>query len=364
MHRPRAYAAIALHVFRGRVHVRHPARLLVLLAGIGFAACDVPTGLPKWETTFVVPSENTTISAAQFLPASVTLTEDARALAISMAPASFGEALGTLCSVCAQVLDDGAIRPAFDATFAAVLALPADVTGATLTGGSIDVVLRNGFSFDPLRSGHETGSMTITIASGATAIGRKTIDGGTHALPPAGQLQIAIPVSGVITGGLTLSIGISSPAGAAARTSTGDRLTVVATPAGITASAAQINMRARHITASPIPLNLTAIEPAVIQYVRSGAVLLEVDNPIGVSGTIDLFISHGNSVIRKPLTLTAGDSQVEVRLGADELRGMLGREVMLTLAGPVSTPASATVVPGSQLTIRSRLKLVIGPDES
>ena len=361
MFRPLAREPLSLCArFAARVFVRPRAIASLLACALSLAACDIPTALPKWNTTFLVQSENTTFSAAQLIPASVSITDNEFAMSVS--PVSFSQDLAELCSSCAALAGQSGARPAFLGTFESSVGLPADVAAATLVGGQLKGTLSNGFSFDPLRSDGAMGKLTLTARSDGRVIGSRVVTGTTDALLPGGKLVVAVPVQGNVVEKMNVSVEINVPADDEFGDGSG-QLDVTVSPSGLRATAARFSVQARHITARPMQLKLADIDKGIVSRTRSGAMVLSFTNPLGVSGTLTLRITGGARAVSKAVKVERGVSDVEVPFDATELRGFLGYNVTMSLAGSVSASENVTLTPEQILTVASRLKLTLGPKD-
>ena len=98
------------------------SRLVLLTSAWAIGGCDFPTELPKWNATYRVPTEGTTLSVAQFLPANVALSTDRTAFVVALAPTTFSSTLAEMCSSCVLVSGIVAPKPAFSATLAGSIA--------------------------------------------------------------------------------------------------------------------------------------------------------------------------------------------------------------------------------------------------
>ena len=327
-----------------------------LAGALLLAGCDIPTSLPNWDTTFVVQSENTSLAVAQLLPASVTITNNE--FAISVSPVSFSQDLAGLCSSCSARAAETGSRPAFLGSFESSIGLPADVASASLVEGRLNVTLKNGLSFDPLRADGDLGSLTITARSGAVVIGTKVITGATDALPPGERLTVAVPVKGEVDEKLSVSVEVSAPGEDDVDELSG-KLDVTVSPSGLRAKTARFYVQARHITAAPVRLKLASIDKGIINGARSGAILLSLTNPLGVGGTLTLRITGGAKALSKPVAIKPGTTEVDVPFDASELKSFLGYNATMTLAGSVSAKDDVALTPGQVITVASRLKLIL-----
>ena len=334
----------------------------VLLATLCFAACDIPTGLPKWDTTWVVQSEGTTLSVGQLLPSSVQLNNNAFTLTLS--PSNFNTTLGARCGSCAALNGLTGPKPAFTGSFNTSIALPSDVVGAALTSGSVNLVLTNNFNFDPIApAGAVTaGSITITIKSGTTTLGTAVISGSNTTFAPGTTRPVGISLSGAISGPIDVTVTVDSPAGSAPATpyNTSATLAATATPTGLSVSSATVRVQSRNVTATQTTIDLSGVDTSISDHVASGSLLLAINNPFNVTGNLTLTISGtsgGN--IQKQIALASGQSNLEVAFTGAELRSMLGRKVTLSINGPVSAASNVTVTPSQTLSVTSKIRLVI-----
>lgn len=339
--------------------MRKLSRIALVLLG----ACDIPTELPKWNTTFIVQAENTTLSVGQLLPSTVTPNATNTAFTLSLAPATFSQTLGQLCTACAAFNGTTAPKPAFIGTFTTAIALPAEVRSAQLTGGTLNLSIQNGFTFDPLRpAAASRGEITITITSNGVTIGSQTISGTATALPAGGTLNAAIPLTaGTIANTVDVSVTVDSPAGDPAPMNANDRISATASPSGLTISSAQVTVNSRQVNAAAVTLDLANVDNFIIDHVQGGSLLLTISNPFGVTGPLTLTFAGGAQTITKSVNLGPGTSNLEVVFTAAELRALLGHSVTMTVTGRVSAAGSVNVTPAQILTVDARLKLLLGP---
>lgn len=350
-----------------------------VLATVLLSACDIPTELPKWDTTWVVKSESTIVSIDQLLPGPslvttgcVAGTSCTPAFSLRLNPATFSQSLGSLCAACAALNGQTAPKPAFTGSFSTTLSLPSDVAGAALLSGVLLLRVLNGFSFDPLNpSATTSGTISVTVTSGGITVGTGGVIGSTTfpraALPPRGGiLDFSIPLNAsTISGPLTVTVTVNSPVGDPAQINTSDALSVTATPSNLLVSSAQVRVQNRNITAVSVQLDVNDIDSVITDHIKSGSLLLTINNPFAVSGTLTLTITGGTQPISKPVAVAAGQTTVEVPFTASELRSFVGlgagHNITLSITGPVTAAAPVTVTPTQVLSVSSQLKLVIGP---
>ena len=328
----------------------------VALAVLCIAACDIPTAPPKWDSTFVVQGEGTTLSVGQLLPASVTLANNS--FALSLSPSTFSQNLGALCTACVALNGTTAPKPAFTGNMSTTIGLPADVVSAVLTSGTVNLNIANGLSFDPVRpSASATGSIVITITSGSSTLGSTTV---TTPLPAGASTQASVPLAGAIGGPLSVAVVVNSPAGDATQINTASNLTVTATPSNLRASSASVRVQNRNVNAAQVSLDVGNIDDVVIENLKEGAFILTINNPFNVTGNLTLTVMTGPTVITKQLALAAGTSTVEVAFSQSELRQILGKSgVTMRISGPVTSANNVTMTPTQVLSVSSKLKLVV-----
>lgn len=347
---------------RGRQGVAPVAPWVAALAVLALAGCDVPTGAPKWDTTWMVPARSVSFGVDQFLPSSVSVTPDSSAFQLRLAGLPFAETLGALCGApCYAANGQTVPKPAFSGTLSRSLALPADLQSATLASTPATLLLTNGLSFDPIRpSASARGSIVVTFLSGGAILGSTTINGADAAFPPGQTLTRSVSLSGTASGSVTVRVDFNSPAGDPARVQVSDSVSFDVQ--NIRLASVTANVGTQSISQSE-PLGLGSIDPVVLDHLLSGTLKLNIDNPYPVSGKLDLVIGGPSTApIARPVTLTPGTSSVSLDFTAAELRSFLGQPgVTLTVKGNVTASGPVTFLPGQTATVDSRLEAVLGP---
>ena len=333
------------------------------------AGCDLPSELPKWNTTWVVPGENTTISVSRLLPGSVSVAPGGSAFALSLPGVSVSQTLGQMCGAPCSTFQGLIVpKPQFTANLPASIALPTDVISARVTGGTVQVRLEHTFSFDPIRpSPTARGYIVVTATAGSVTLARDSIPGETTAFAPGTALTRNLALAtATVAGPISINARIFSPAGDPVMIDTNQRVTVTATPMQIVISEAQVRVANRSITGEQVELDLADIDQAVSERTKAGALLLDLDNPFAVTGTLTLTINGPNANIVKQVPLQQGAQSVRVEFNEQEIQSILGTSpVRLSVSGTVNAPTSgATVRPSQVVTIRSRLLLTLGPKEN
>jgi hypothetical protein len=327
-------------------------------------ACGYPTEIPQVDQRWIVPPQVRTISVASLLPATIGIAPDSGAFTVSLAPATVTRPLSADCASCAAANGTTVPKPAFVATASAATPLPADIVSASLVAGSVQLDIRNGYNFDPLRpSATARGYAIVTITNGALTIARDSIDGAAVALPAGGALSRTLALTpGALSGAspLTVTIQLNSPAGDPVQMDASRSISATLTPGVVRVSSAQVSVVAREVTSSST-LDLRDIDATISDHVTGGALLFDIVNPFAVTGTITVKLTAGAvAPITRTIALAVGRSTPSVTLTGDELRSLSGRIVTLQVSGPVSQTAGAiTVTPKQVVEITSRLDLTL-----
>jgi hypothetical protein len=350
-----------------RLHLDIPRATLAALSLSLLAACDVPTSAPIVDSRWIVPAQSTRLTVANLLPAGVSVTSDSSGFAVSVASATVTRALSQDCAACAAANGLTIPKPAFIGSASAGSALPADVSSATLASGTLQVSVVNNYTFDPLRPSASAaaprGYAVITVASGATVVGKDSIDGAQLALPAnGGTLSRSIPLSGLVTGGvpLTMSVTLNSPAGDPVLLDASRTIVVTATPANLKVASANVAVVNRQVS-STTTINLSDIDQTISDKVQSGALLLNIANPFNVSGTLSVRLAPAiGAPIVKSIALVTGSSAPSVSFTRAELLGLLGQSVSLTLSGAVNaTGGAVSIAPKQVVLVTTHLDLSV-----
>jgi hypothetical protein len=336
------------------------AARLLLAAVVLPAACDVPTGLPRLEPRFVLPLEGTSIPVSQLLPAGVIASGDVFRLAL--APTSARRSLGEICgSPCASLHGQVAPKPAFTGTVTGTVPLPAGVAAAVLASGSVTVAVSHSFDFDPLRPQGSTtgGTLQAVVRSGSRQLGTTTID---QAFPRGTQLLRTIQLTpGELAGPVEVQVTLQSPTGDPAAIDTAALLTVQVAPGAIDVAAVTASVTNRQVGVQPFTLDLTRVEEELRRRTRGGTLALTLANPFGVTGELELRLlaPQTGTDLRRPVQVAPGTTTQRLALSEQELHGLLGARVEVTLAGPLGTAAPVVLQPGQELGLTTRLELTL-----
>jgi hypothetical protein len=342
---------------------------------LALGACDIPTSAPKIESRFVFPSDSVSLSVNSLLPANQVTAAGANFQLTVPAPAPFARTLGQMCGVTCTALNGASVpKPAFSDSFAIVVAMPAEVTSAVIVSGAVNVVIANNLGFDVLQPAGSvsTGTMVITARNGTTVLGSATV---LAPFPNGTQKTVSVPIAaGTVTGPINISVAFSSPAGTTPVViNTNNSIAVTVTPAPILISSATVQVANKAVTASSSTLGLGSIDKGIADRVLSGAFLLTITNPFGVSGTMTMSITCAptnndpenpctiSPAITRPVQISASPtSTTRVEFSGEDLKKILGHDVNVVLSGTVSgTNNSVTVQPGQVLGIKTKVDVII-----
>lgn len=351
----------------GRHRERRPGRATsarrgsaLLAAALALGACDVPTAPPIFEPRLVIPETGTTLSVNQLLPASVTAA--GTSFRIDVAQSTVQRTLAQMCGgPCTALAGQVAPKPAFADSFALALDLPADVQSAILASGSVVVNLTHSFGFDVLRphGAATNGTATVTVRNAGRVLGTATID---QPFPSGTSITRTLVLApGNLAGTIDVAVHLHSPAGGSVRIDPGTQFAITVTPQQIDVSQAAVRVQNRQVSAAAVTLDLTGIDSALRNRVRSGAIVLTVNNPLNVSGTLQIQF-QGAAVAPKTFRVAPGRSTQRVEFSQQEIRALLGQRVTVNIAGPVTgtgTGGIVTVTPGQQVTVDTLLDLII-----
>jgi hypothetical protein len=334
------------------------------------AACDVPTDIPNWEMTWNVPSKSTSINVNTLLPTPCSPSTTTVCLEVTpagtafqvrnVAPVTITRLLSSDCPSCSGTV----AKPAFTSSASATTTLASGVNSATLTGDTLMVAIQNNYPFDPIRPGAgNTGTITITAASGSTTLGTTTLNGTTSAIPANATTNVKVPLAGAVgTGGIQVTVNINSPAGDVFTMSGSQTLVVTARPHGtapgvVVLSGATVVLNNQSVTSAPTALNLKDISTSVTKRVQGGKIFLKINNPFALTGNLTLNITGGTRPVTKSVALAAGQSDIVLVFTKDELRAILGQNTSITFSGTVGGATAVTA--GQKVDVSTRMELTL-----
>lgn len=360
---------------------RNAARLGILFL---VAACDVPTKLPTWDQTWLIPGDSTRVAVSELLPKSGELTVSTvggqPVFALNVAtPSAISRSLGQACSACAAANGTTVPKPAFTVNDSTGIALPTDLVAATIVSGGLAYTITNGFGFDPIRpnaAGAPYGYFVVRIMNGTTLVALDSVNGADVAIGKNGAVvQRALPLN--VGGGslgitaaspLEVYVTLDSPAGDPTTINTSQSFSVSVQPAPIALSQAQVNVANQQISAAQTSVDLSSVnDQALINRVQAGTLHLAISSPFGVQGTLTAtFTAPGGAPIVKTIPLTtAAQQNPDVSLTATELRALLGHTAALTVSGTVSSPSgTVTLTPTQVLNVKSTFEIILSTTEN
>lgn len=330
-------------------------------------ACDVPTSLPKWDTVWVVPVETTSLAIADLVPSSVDLTRDGTAFLVDVPETPVSLSLDEICPPCVSLDGQTAPKPAVHTSFGADLALPPGIVSVTVGGGRMIIATTNGLSFDPIRPGRRArGWWSATILADqnrADPLATDTIDGTRTAMPPGHTRTDTFRLDEATLSELTLEYTIDSPAGDPVRINTSNAMTVEVAAEAVRASELVVTFPPQAVTTPAVEIDLSDVDGPILEHVRSGALLLEVQNPFELEAEVELVIEAAGTTIRETTHFEPGTSRPRVELTGEEIRALLAAPAQYRLDLVLSSPSGTLALRPSQvLEVDTRLEVVVGPE--
>jgi hypothetical protein len=333
----------------------------LLLVAAALAACDFPTALPRFEPRFVMPIDSTTIRVNELLPAGVSATDTT--FVLSLAPVDVQKSLADMCGSPCQLLHGRvAPKPAFSYSFATPLALPADIHGGVLSSGSVQVTASHSFAFDPLRppGSLRNGTLTIVVRSGGRQVGTAVIDQPFPRHTPVARTISITP--GNLNGEIDVQLILDSPAGDPVMINTAEAVHVTARPGALHVTEIRAAVRQRTIAMQPLDVDLSGVDDDIRSRARGGSLILQMRNPFNVSGELQLklYSPPSGADYQYPVVIAPGETTQRIELTQYEMFRVLGFNVNVSLAGPVSGDgATMTLRPGQVISLSSRLELIL-----
>lgn len=345
---------------------RRPLRSLVLLAlAVVISGCAIKdlTSVPEWDLRFNIPTQSTTISVGTMLPSGVSIKSDSTAFLVSVSGTSFNRVLSTVCATCVPLNGLVVPKPAFSFTANNTTALPSDVASATLASGTIAVTVQNGMTFDPISiTGAATqGHLLIVVTDAANRqLARDSVNGATTTLAAGSTLNRTLTLAaGPITGPLTVTATLNSPAGGNVTMDVSRSVTVTGTPQNIAVSGAAVTVSNKNINTSNMSFDLSGLDASIADRMAGAIVQLAITNPFAVTGNLTVRLVASGVNITKTVALATGSSSPTISLTAAEARSIAGKNVSVSITGPVSASAPITVAPRDKVTVNTRIEATI-----
>ncbi|HSJ26403.1 MAG TPA: hypothetical protein VK929_17110 [Longimicrobiales bacterium] len=345
---------------------RRAARVLALAASaLGFVACEYPTSLPKLHPTYLLPGETTVLGVSELLPSNV--TAGPASFGLTLSPAAIpSRTLASMCGMpCIAAHGRQVPKPAFDDSVSTVVALPAEVLTATVTSGTMTVALTHNFGFDPLQppGAAAAGWLTVRVLSGQRVVASSTITG---AFPSGTTMERTVSLQpGPVSSDFRIIVGITSPAGGTApehwvTVNANATLGGTVTPGQIDVAEATVRVQDRQVSVIDATLDLSGVDDDLRDRVVDGALVVALDNPFTVTGTLQIQLTGGAAPVTKTLAVQPGASTRRVAFTEEELQLLLGHVVQLRISGTVTGEnGQVTVRPDQQLGLDTKLELTV-----
>ncbi len=322
-------------------------------------ACDIPTDVPIIDQQWIVPIETTNISVSQLLPSGVTIV--GTRFAVTVGSLATTRTLGDFCAGC----NGTASPPAFtNSVSTPPQSLPNLVAGADLASGTVNLLISNGFAFDPTSNG---GSVTVVVLDGVggRVVGTTTITGSGL---PAGQstTRTFTLTPGSVGASLIATTTIDSKAGGPAVTmSSSQQFAVTATPQSILVNSAKVNVSSKAFNVDQQNLDVEDIDTDITDHLQEGAIVLDITNPFGVAMNATIRINYPGGVLTRTIAVpNTATSSVRLAYSGAELKLFLGKPgVTLTGNGTIAgTAGTITVTPTQTVQLKAKLdaKIQIG----
>ena len=319
-----------------------------------FVGCEVPTGLPELEQRWIVPIEETSLSVDELLPDGVSISGGNFSVAID--PFATNEALLTLCGTCAALNGLTVAAPAFASSFSVSENLPANVTAAQIASGTIQIVITNGLSFDPIAGG---GTFTVTLSDGdgGAQLGQVVVDGATESMPGNSSRTETLSIGSASIGTTFFaSVSVVSVGGQVTTIDITDEITVTATTTSLLVSSATVTVASQSVDFDPVELDLGDIDSDITDHIQSGTLILDVVNPFGVS--VDGTLNIGPTT--KSFSIASGStSSTSINYTSSELQSFLGQDNITFSGSGTASGGSVTVSPGQEMLIEATLDMTI-----
>jgi hypothetical protein len=320
-----------------------------------FVGCEVPTGLPEVEQRWIVPVEETSLSVDELLPDGVSVSGGNFSVAID--PFATNETLLTFCGASCSALNGfNVAAPAFAGSFSVSENLPANVTAAQIASGTIQIVITNGLSFDPIAGG---GTFTVTLSAGdgGTQLGQVVVDGTTESMPGNSSRTETLSIGSASIGSTFFaSVSVVSVGGQVTTIDTTDEITVTATTTSLLVSSATVTVASQSVDLDPVELDVADIDSDITDHIQSGTLILDVVNPFGVS--VDGTLNIGPTT--KSFSIASGStSSTSISYTTSELQSFLGQDNITFSGSGTASGGSVTVSPGQEMLIEATLDMTI-----
>lgn len=334
---------------------------------IGATACEYPTDLPIIEQQWIAPIEDSRFGVDDLLPGDVTVAPDGSAFIVDFDPVSFSSSLADICPACAAADGFTVPKPPFSGDITSGIDLPAEVSSVTILDGSVLIDITNGLNFDPLNpGGSATGDFVIMVTDDADddVVASTTVDGATTPFGQGTTLNLVLPLQAVtVEGNIVATITLTSPEGDPVTVDSSLPISIVATVSNVRVSEVAIDVSNEAVTLDPVNIDLEDIGDDIANRVISGAFIIDVVNPFGVSASAQ-FTIDGPTIapIQKSVQIDGSPtSSTRVEFTGAEIQTMLGEPSLTLTGGATVDPAAGivTVQPGQELVFAASLDFTL-----
>lgn len=349
-------------------------------------ACDVVQFIndprPTFQQTWSIPTANSAISVGTLIPNNVSIFStpgsnppDSSAFELNINNTVFSRRVGQDCPACVTQNGSTTTKPAFILAAGGSSPLPTDVLSAPLATATVNYTIVNNLSFDPIRirpvSDPNQGFMIVIVRSGSVVLGRDSLNGATTAFPAGSSITRPVTMSsGTMTSLIQVDLTINSPAGDPAQPvliNANGTVNTTVTYAAVHTNNVRINVNNKQISNDPDTLDLEGLNESFSKRVVSGRMEMSISNPWPVAGDVGLNFTPDSSPaapVAKTLPMpsvapTPGPQLRAVDFNTNEMQNLLGKKVVLTMTGPVTSPTPITVTPKQAITIVNRMVLVV-----
>jgi hypothetical protein len=325
---------------------------LVLAAAA--SACGSPTDA-KTARHLTIEGGPAMVAGGELVPFNVETLE--REFQFNVTPLSSGVVHGLYysCPDCEAFDGQRVPKPAFSRTARWDVQLPTGVISAVASTSAASVTVQNHFAFDPIRpAAGVTGSITALFisSSGSDTLGRLTIDGTTHSLPPGSSLSMQVPLTGLLRP-FSVQFTYASPAGDSVTMSGDQSISLAAAVNFLRAASMEVRVTGRPITATAA-LDLTNLEGITPEQLDSAHVLVTMKNTFAVSGPWLITLAATGTNVSRSFPFASGSSnELFIRLDGAEAVRLAGRSVTLSIIGSVTASDPITVTPSTPVTVAS-----------
>lgn len=342
-------------------------RCIVLLAALGVGACDIPTDAPRWDQQWQVPVpvDSLEVSVDELLPASVRMSEDGSSFVATVPGMTARFSLAAMCGVCAGLSGFAPVKPEFGDTLHTSSTLPADLVSATLTGGSVGLQLSHTFDFDPLRPSSdpaaERGWLVVHVTSAGNVVAHDSISGDDRAFPSGVTLEPTLAIQPVdVANDLQIELRIYSPEGDGTTIGATDEIVLRLEPTDVSISEATVSLPDQTVGPETRTVDLP-IDSVVIDQIQEGALLVDVENPFDVTGSVSITFELTGSDVVKTVPLGTGSYAERIAFSGQELQDILAQqEVDVVVTGDVGTAGgTVTVRPGQRIAFDLELEVIL-----